>query len=271
MIEPGKQYLVMGLLNTDSIAYFIGESIRGFGGKVIYTMLNERMKKIFLDRSKDISAEQRELLDIRYCDVTVDAEVKALFEDVGEVAGVVHSIAYGNPKTCLGAEFHTDAYEDLKSGFHISAVSLATVTRYAVPRMPQGGAVVGLTFDSIHAYPYYNWMGVNKAALEAVCRGLARRHGKDLVRVNTVSAGPVETKAAGAIHGFDQLAHTWQLRSPLPWDGAADKQAVADAALFLIGPYSKKITGQTLHVDGGVSIAGGDLQEHEKYVPPAEV
>lgn len=264
MIEAGKTYLVMGLLNTDSIAWYIGETIKSFGGKVVYTMLSERMKRIFLDRSKDLSEDERESLDVRFCDITVEEEVKALFDGFDEISGLVHSIAYCNPKTCLTEEFHTDAYEDLKSGFHISAVSLATVTKYAQPKMPNGGGIVALTFDSQHAYPYYNWMGVNKAALEAVVRGLARRHGRDLVRVNAVSAGPVDTKAAGAIKGFDELAHTWQNRSPMPWDGEKDKQAVANAAVYFIGQYSDKITGQVLHVDGGVNAVGADVMSHEK-------
>ncbi len=264
MIEAGKTYLVMGLLNPESIAYSIGESIRRAGGRVIYTMMSERMKRIFLDRSKDLTEEQRQVLDIRYCDVTKEEEVAALFAEFDEIAGVVHSIAYCNPKTCLTDEFHTDAYDDLKNGFHISAISLATVTRHAQPKMKEGGAVVALTFDSSHAYPFYNWMGVNKAALEAVVRGLARRHGSDLVRVNAVSSGPLDTTAAGAIGGFGELTSTWQHRSPLPWDNDADKQSVADAVMFLVGPYSRKITGQTLHVDGGVSITGGDLLPHER-------
>ncbi len=264
MIEQGRTYIVMGLLNPDSIAYYIGETIERMGGKVVYTMLNERMKKIFLDRSKTIDPAKRDALDIRFCDVTIDEEVEALFSEFDEVAGVVHSIAYGNPKTCLGDEFHTDAYDDLKSGFHISAVSLATVARYAQPKMADGGALCALTFDGTHAYPYYNWMGVNKAALEAVVRGLARRHGKDFLRVNCVSAGPLETKAAGAIPGFSELSSTWESCSPLKWDPEADKQAVADAVVYLVGQYSKKITGQILYVDGGCSIVGGQMQSFER-------
>ena len=169
-----------------------------------------------------------------------------------------------NPKTCLGEDYHTDAFDHLKLGFHISAVSLATVTKYAQQHMPQGGGVVALTFDTKHQYAYYNWMSVNKAALEAVSRGLARCHGKDLVRINTVSAGPVETKAAGAIPGFNELAETWQATSPLPWDMIEDKKEVANAVVFLMGCYSKKITGQILHVDGGSNIIGGMMLENER-------
>jgi len=264
MIDDGKTYVVMGLLDAESIAFAIGETIRAFGGEVIYTVQNERMKRIFLDRSRSLSDEQKASLNIRFCDITKDDEVQSLFADLGQVAGVVHSIAYANPKTMLGEEFHTDAVDDLKASFEISCASLATVTRHAVAAMPAGGAIVALTFDSEHAYSYYNWMGVNKAALEGVVRALARRHGRDLVRVNAVSAGPLATKAASAIPGFDQLESNWQDFSPLPWDTKADKQAVANAATFLLGPYSTKTTGQVLFVDGGRSVIGNRLLPHER-------
>ena len=265
MIEPKKTYVVMGLLDTESIAFAIGETIRRLGGRVIYTMLNARVKRLFFERSEVPPEVSQDELDIRFCDVTKDEDVSALFDSIpGNIAGVAHSIAFVNPKTGLGDEFHTDAYDDLKTGFHISAVSLATVARYARPKMPDGGAVVALTFDTSHTYPHYNWMGVNKAALEATVRALARRHGRDLIRVNAVSAGPLHTKAASKIPGFGFLSTCWQARSPLPWDNRRDKQAVADAAAFLLGPGAAKITGQILTVDGGASIMGGDLLPHEQ-------
>jgi enoyl-[acyl-carrier-protein] reductase (NADH) len=265
MIESGKTYVVMGLLDADSIAFAIGKQLETFGGKVIYTVQNERMKKIFFDRSKKLTEADRADLDIRYCDITKDEEVQALFDGIsGSISGVVHSIAYSNPKTCLGPEFHTDAYDDLTLGFRISAVSLATVARYAQPKMTEGGSIVTLTFSSQIAFAFYNWMGVNKAALEAVVRGLARRHGKDKIRVNAVSAGPVFTIAAKHIPGFDELGSTWAKSSPLNWDPMTAQQEVAGAVAFLLGPYSKQITGQTLHVDGGASVIGGELLPHER-------
>ena len=267
MIQKDQTYVVMGLLDPDSIAYAIGSTIKAWGGKVVYTVQNERMKRLFFDRSKKLSPEEKGELQIDYCDVTEDEQVEGLFNRIGRIDGVVHSVAFANPKTCLGEEFHTDAYEDLKAGFHISAVSLATVARYAQPHMPEGGGIVGLTFASQLAFPYYNWMGVNKAALEAVVRGLARRHGRDFIRVNAISAGPLTTKAAGAIPGFNELAATWQRSSPLPWDTLEDKQAVAEATAFLVGPYAKKITGQVLYVDGGASVIGGEMLPFER---PAE-
>jgi enoyl-[acyl-carrier protein] reductase I len=264
MVEAGKTYVVMGLLDPSSIAYAIGQVIQAFGGTVVYTMQNERMKRLIFDRSKDLSSRQKDELRIEFCDVTDVDQVQGAFDRIGPMAGVVHSIAFANPRTCLGEEYHTNAFDDLKAGFHISVVSLATVTHYAGPYMDGGGSVVALTFSSDRAWPYYNWMSVNKAALEANVRGLARRHGRDRIRVNAISAGPLMTRAAGAIPGFKDLGATWERISPLPWDPEADQKEVAHAAAFLLGPYAAKITGQTIHVDGGASITGGDIQPFER-------
>jgi enoyl-[acyl-carrier protein] reductase I len=265
MVEEGKTYLVMGLLDHDSIAYAIGNTIKSFGGKVIYTVQNERMKKLFIDskRSK-LTDEERSDLDIRFCDITIEEEVQALFADIGPLAGVVHSIAFGNPKTCLGDEFHTSETDDILMSHHISCVSLATVARYAQPTMADGGSIVAMTFDGSHTYPFYNWMGVQKAALEGLVRALSRRHGKDQVRVNAVSAGPLATMAATKIPGFTELADTWNSASPLPWDPEVDKQAVANSVAFLVGKYSSKISGQVLYCDGGACVVGGPLLPHER-------
>ena len=264
MIEKGKKYVVMGLLDNDSIAYACGKSIEQWGGEVLYTVQNERMKKIFFDRSKTMSDAEKARIQVGFCDVTVEEEVKSFFGGIGEIAGVVHSIAFANPKTCLGAEFHTDAIDDLKQAFHISCISLATVARHAAAKMPHGGGITALTFESRLAFPYYNWMGVNKAALEATVRALARRHGRDLIRVNAVSSGPVMTKAAKSIPHFAFIARTWRKSSPLPWDVHGEKEEVANAVSFLIGPYSKKITGQVIHVDGGASVVGGEILPGER-------
>lgn len=258
MIPAGTTYLVMGLLDRKSLAWAIGNAIQRAGGTVIYTVQSETLRKRYLD------PEGTEGLTLRYCDATDEEQVRAVFRDLPPLAGVVHSIAYANPKTCLGEEFHTEAVQDILKSYHASAVSLATVTRHAVAALPQGGSVVALSFDTRHAYALYNWMGVHKAALEALVRALARRHGRDGVRVNAVSAGPLDTSAAARIPGFDRLLEQWRNASPLPWDPVADKAAVADAVVFLLGPGSRKITGQVLTVDGGASIVGGALQDQER-------
>jgi enoyl-[acyl-carrier protein] reductase I len=266
MVKKGGKYVIMGILNTDSIAYATGKLIEQLGGEVIWTAQNERMKKIFFDRGcKDLSAEEKDAMNFKYCDVTIDEEVKTLFADLGQIDGVLHSIAYANPKTCLGGEtMYTDAVEDIKMGFHISAASLATVAHYAGMQMSEGGSIVTLSFEGNRPFPFYNWMGVNKAALEAVVKALARNMGKDYIRVNAVSAGPLTTKAASSIPYFTHLADTWNQISPLPWNTIEDKQEVANACVFLLGEYSKKITGQTLFVDGGANFMGGVLMDHEK-------
>ena len=264
MVQPDGLYVVMGLLDADSIAFAIGREIRRWGGRVLFTVQNERMKRLFFDRGDQLTPEEKAALAIEFCDVTQEAEVRALFDKLGPVAGVVHSIAFANPKTCLGEDLFTSVVDDLKTAFHISCASLATVAHYARPHMPQGGAVVALSFESRKAFPYYNWMGVNKAALEALVRALARQYGHQLVRVNAISAGPLTTKAAKAIPHYAHLARTWRKLSPLPWDPLEDKLAVAHAAAFLLGPYADKITGQVLYVDGGASIVGGSLLPQER-------
>ncbi|MBP7275768.1 MAG: SDR family oxidoreductase [Kiritimatiellae bacterium] len=266
MIEQGKTYVVMGLLDSDSIAYAIGRAIVRLGGRVVYTAQNERMKSIFFDRAdQKMSDEEKGSLDIRFCDITKEEEIRDFFSAVGPVEGVVHSIAYGNPKTCLGEEFHTDALEDIKLSYHISCASLARVAFHARRAMDRGGSIVALTFDTSRVYAYYNWMGVHKAALEALVRALARRHGRDLIRVNAVSAGPLHSKAASKIPGFNRLRHLWRHASPLPWDVELDKHEVANAVVFLLGNCSKKITGQTLAVDGGASVVAGSLMPFEQW------
>lgn len=266
MIQPGQTYVVMGLLDRHSIAWAIGESISAAGGRVVYTIQSDVLKRRYLDR--ELSPDEQAARTFRFCDVSVDDEVRALFDSLGPVAGVVHSVAYANPATCLGEEFHTDALADIQRSYQVTCVSLATVARHAAPRMSGGGALVTLSFDADHAYPLYNWMGIHKAALEALVRALARRHGRDRITVNAVSAGPLATSASSRIPQFERLIDWWQRMSPLPWDPERDREAVADAVCFLLGPGARRITGQVLRVDGGVSAVGGDWMEHERICRP---
>lgn len=266
MIERDKTYLVMGLLDPHSIAYAIGQAIERSGGKVIYTIQSEVLKRRFLDANKLLTPTQKDAIDFRFCDVTSEDSIKALFDGLGPLGGVVHSVAFANPRTCLGMEFHTDVIADVQKSYLISCVSLASVARHAVPHMREGGSLVALSFDTTHVYPLYNWMGVHKAALEALARALARRHGRDGVRVNIVSAGPLLTTAASKIPDFDHIGKLWAQTSPLPWDPENDRHAVADSVLFLLGPYARRITGHVLPVDGGAAIMGGPLMDHERSV-----
>lgn len=261
--KNGDTVVVMGLLDRHSLAWTIGQTLGREGFRVIYTIQSEVLKKRYMDSDKTLSRSEIEQLEILFCDATKEDEVKAVFEKCGPVAGVVHSIAYANPATCLGAEFHAGVIEDILKSFHASSVSLATVAKYAAPQMKKGGSIVTLTFDSSRAFPLYNWMGVNKAALEALVRALARRHGKDGIRVNAVSAGPVLTTASSRIPDFNRLVDLWKKTSPMKWDPETGKTAVAATVAFLLGEKSRMITGQTIYVDGGASVIGGELLDFE--------
>ena len=123
----------------------------------------------------------------------------------------------------------------------------------------KGGSFVGMDFDASVAWPVYDWMGVAKAALESVSRYLARDLGASGVRVNLVSAGPIETAAAEGIPGFDKLAALWGKQAPLGWD-TGDPSPVADAVCFLFSDLSRAISGEILHVDGGFHAMGAPLE-----------
>jgi enoyl-[acyl-carrier protein] reductase I len=145
------------------------------------------------------------------------------------------------------------------TALHVSSFSFKTLAAEFVPLMPKtGGALVSLTFDGSLAWPLYDWMGPAKAALEAVGRYLARDLGPRGVRVNTVSAGPLETIAARSIPGFSTLKDAWSGQAPLGWD-AADAGPVADATVFLLSDMARGITGEVVHVDGGYHSQGAPL------------
>ena len=136
---------------------------------------------------------------------------------------------------------------------------MRSLARHIAPLMTDGGSVVGLDFDASVAWPSYDWMGVSKAALEAVNRYLARELGPKRIRANLISAGPISSPAAGGIPGFDELADTWPASAPLGWD-ATDPAPVAGAVCFLFSDASRGITGELIHVDGGAHALGAPLE-----------
>jgi len=252
MLLRGKRIVVLGLLDTRSVAWAIGRRAVEEGAEVVYTVQSERFRDVLLRRSFKNDGLNVDDYRIIPCDVTRDEEIAALFAEVGgPLHGLVHSIGYANPKTCLADTLADAPRADVLQALEISAASLAFVTAAARDAFVPGASVVALTFDSQNTYPHYNWMGVCKATLEATARYLARDLGPAGVRVNSLSAGPMRTMAATHIPAFTVMESAWPPRSPLGWDSVEDRAAVADTAIYLLSDLSRKVTGEVHYVDGG--------------------
>ncbi len=192
-------------------------------------------------------------------DVNSDADLERLPELVGEhwdrVDGVLHAIAHA-PLDALGGNFVGAPRASTLEAFETSAYSLKALGEALQPLMAgRGASLVGLDFDATVAWPSYDWMGVAKAALESVSRYLARDLGADGTRVNLISAGPIRTAAASGVPGFNDLSAGWGEGAPLGWD-ADDPAPVADTACFLFSDLSRAISGEIIHVDGGIHALG---------------
>ena len=252
----GRRILVTGVLNRNSIAFATARRAQELGAEVILTGFG-RTKRM-TERSAGQLPQTAEVLEL---DVNSPEDLERVRAELdsrwGALDGLLHAVAYA-PPDALGGGFLDTPVQSAVIAYETSAFSLKAVSAALLPllsRAPGGAGVVGLDFDAGVAWPSYDWMGVAKAALEAVARYLARELGPHDVRVNLVSAGPVQTLAAGGIPGFSELADVWSATAPLPWD-AADPGPVADAACFLLSPLARKITAEILHVDGGYHAIG---------------
>jgi enoyl-[acyl-carrier protein] reductase I len=249
-----KKLLITGVVTRGSIAWHVAERAQLAGAEVVLTGFG-RAKRM-TERAARALPEPTEVVEL---DVNSESDLLALRADLaqrwGTVDGVLHAIAFA-PADALGGDFMSTPADSAIEAFRTSAFSLKALTEALVPLFDERGAsVVGLDFDATVAWPAYDWMGVAKAALEAVSRYLARDLGPRGVRVNLVSAGPIETLAAGGIPGFDQLATAWQQQAPLGWD-VTDPGPVADAVCFLLSDLARGIAGEILHVDGGFHAIG---------------
>jgi enoyl-[acyl-carrier protein] reductase I len=249
----GKRILVTGALTRDSIAFHAAELAQRSGAEVVLTSFG-RARRLTERAAKGLPRA----VDVLELDAQRAEDYEALAEDLqvkwGGVDGALHAIAFA-PTDALGDKFLSAPVKSAQTAFHVSAVSLRDLGRTLAPLMPDGGSIVGLDFDAQVAWPVYDWMGVAKAALEATSRYLARDLGPLGIRVNLVSAGPLETVAARGIPGFAGLAERWSEQAPLGWD-TEDPEPVAGAIAFLLSDFSRAITGQVLKVDGGYSAVG---------------
>ena len=250
----GKRLLVTGVLTKRSIAFAVAERAQAAGAELVLTGFGRTRRM-----TERAAARLPEPPDVLELDVNSEADWERLASEVGErwgaLDGALHAVAFA-PPDAIGGGFLATPYESAATAFQTSAYSYAAMARHLAPLMEDGGGFVGLDFDATVAWPAYDWMGVSKAALEAVNRYLARDLGTLRIRANLISAGPIGTPAASGIPGFDQLAGQWERMAPLGWD-PADAAPVADAALFLLSDLARAISGEVLHVDGGLHALGG--------------
>ena len=252
MLLEGKRLLVTGVLTRGSIAYAVAERAQQEGAEVVLTGFGRTRRM-----TERAAARLPSPPDV------VELDVNSA-EDLGRaVVPGPHRRCLARdrlrPGDALGGNFMTAPPESAEIAFRTSAYSFKALAEALAPLMGnEGGSFVGMDFDASVAWPVYDWMGVAKAALESVSRYLARDLGAAGIRVNLVSAGPVETPAAEGIPGFDRLAAMWGKQAPLGWD-TSDPAPVADAVCFLLSDWARGITGEIVHVDGGFHAMGAPL------------
>jgi enoyl-[acyl-carrier protein] reductase I len=254
-----RVYLVTGVLNKESLAWHAAAALQNAGAEVVLTSFGRAAR--ITDKAADLLPSRPDVLELdAMSDPSVGA-LAALIEDRwGRLHGVVHSIAAA-PKETLGEGFLTAPAAAVLDGFRASAYSfqqLATALAPLLKRAPGGGAVVGLTVDSSRVIPGYGWMGVYKAALEAIARYLATHLGPSGIRVNLVAAGPIETVSALGLPTFPALAAHYEKWAPLGWD-RRDPTRVTGALLFLLSDLSRCTTGQVVYADGGMHVLLGGV------------
>src|SRR5215471_16891243 len=250
----GKTGLIMGVANKRSIAWGIANAANKAGARLVLTYQNERLG----ENVRDLAPQLNNPL-LLPCDVGSDEQIATLMSRIGEEVGhldfLVHALAFAGREAFEGMYADTKR-EDFRVCLDVSAYSLAAVSRAALPLMKdrQAGIVTLTYLGSERVVQNYNVMGVAKAALEASVRYLANDLGPQGIRVNAISAGPIRTLASSAVGGITAMVKLHAERAPLRKE--VDIDEVGDAALFLISPLSRGISGEVIYVDGGYHILG---------------
>ncbi len=255
-VEPlmkGKKGLIMGVANDRSIATGIANAVHAQGAELAFTYqgaaLLKRITPIAEKMGSDIILE---------CDVSDMASMDKVFDEIGKQWGkldfLVHAIAYSDKEELKGAYVDTSR-ENFARTMDISCYSLTAACQRARPLMRDGGSIISLTYyGAERVIPHYNVMGVAKAALEASVRYLAEDLGRENIRVNTLSAGPMKTLAASGIGDFRYILKWNELNSPLRRNVTLDD--VGGAGMYLLSDLSSGVTGETHHVDCGYHTVG---------------
>jgi len=252
----GKIGLIVGVANKRSIAWAIAKAADEAGAQLVLSYANERFEENVRALAATLARPPRLLA----MDVTRDEEIGAVFETIDREGGgvdfLVHAVAYAS-RDAISEAFVRTSRQDFLQSLDVSAYSLVALTRHAAPLMARrgGGSVLTLSYlGSQRVFPHYNVMGVAKAALEATVRYLAADLGPQNIRVNAISAGPIKTLAAAGIAGFSHILQHYRERAPLR--RTIDGADVAAAAIFLLGPAGRAVTGEILMVDGGYHAVG---------------
>ncbi len=252
MLE-NKVGMVFGVANKRSIAWACAEACRERGAQLAFTYQGERLKQ----NVEKLTAEVADTLVVP-CDVTNQAEVDAAFDAVGKKYGrldfLIHSIAFA-PREALEGEFLTTTREAFLTAMEISTFSLTQLALTAVPLMTDGGSIVTMSYYGAEKVVInYNVMGVAKAALESSVRYLAADLGRHNIRVNAVSAGPINTLSARGVKNLGSMLNYVGEKAPLKRN--VEAREVGNTALFLVSDLSSAITGETIYVDCGYNIMG---------------
>lgn len=253
-VLAGKVGAVFGVANKRSIAWAIAKAWAAAGARLIFNYQGERLK----ENVEDLVGEFGEHTPLFPCDVSRDEEISEFFAHVrgqtDRLDLMLHSVAYA-PKEALEGEFVNTTREAFRTAHDISAYSLVALAREAAPLMTNGGSIVAMTYYGAEkVVPHYNVMGVAKASLEASTRYLAYDLGPKKIRVNCISAGPVNTLAARGISGFTQMLKHYQERAPLK--RSCEPSELGVTGVFLGSDGAAGITGQVIYVDGGYQIMG---------------
>ncbi|HSB61119.1 MAG TPA: enoyl-ACP reductase [Vicinamibacteria bacterium] len=254
MLLEGKHGLVLGIANKRSIAWGIARAVNREGARLAVTYQGERLE----ENVRELAGSLRDPV-ILPCDVARDEDLKALAagieREMGHLDFVVHAVAYALREE-LDGEFVNTSREGYRVAQDISSYSLTALARETVRLMEgRGGSIVTLSYlGGERVVPHYNVMGVAKAALEMSVRYLASDLGPKGIRVNAISAGPIKTLAAAGVHGLSRMLEYHRTHAPLRRN--TEQEEVGDAALFLVSPLSRGITGEVVHVDGGFHVMG---------------
>ena len=250
----GNRGLIMGVANERSIAWGISKAMHEAGAELAFTYQGEAFGKRLAPLAESLGSDF--MVDV---DVTDDASLDAAFDQLGQrwdnIDFVVHAIAYSD-KNELTGRFLDTSRDNFKNSMDISAYSLIEVARRAHPLMKeQGGTILTLTYQgSNRVTPFYNVMGVAKAALEAATRYLANDLGPEGIRVNAISPGPMKTLAGAAIGGARKTFR--QTESNAPMRANATLEAVGGTAVYLASEAGACTTGEIIRVDGGYHVLG---------------